>query len=139
MLTLSFNFNWGATLVAAVLGFVLGNFWHHKKAFGKIWVEGHGLKPDHAQGFNFAIMFGLTLLLFLVAAVGLSTLYFNFLQDINALQGFIVGALIALFFSATSFGVTYIFLRKSLKVWLVDAMYYVFAYGLMGLLISIWK
>ena len=62
---LSFDVNWLAVLVAAVVAFVLGGFWYSDALFGKQWRKGGGIsdaevKKEKKKGLNFMLpnMFG---------------------------------------------------------------------------------
>lgn len=43
------NVNWVAVIVGAVLAYALGWLWYSPKLFGKKWMEGIGITPDHNE------------------------------------------------------------------------------------------
>lgn len=131
--------NWWSILVAAFVGFGLGSIWHSKILFNKAWMKGHELKPNHAEGSNFLMLFGLTFIAFVVIAFGMQFLMHHLLGQILWYQGIVFGLFLSLFFVATTFGITFLFLRKSFTIWLVDAFYYIVAFALMGWILAAWN
>lgn len=131
--------NWISVIVAAIVGFGLGSLWHNKIMFGKAWMEEHALKPNHAEGTNFPLVFGLTFLQFIIIALGMEILMSAFLPDIQWFQGIAFGAFLSIFFVATTFGISFLFLKKSFKIWLIDAFYYIVSFVLMGWILAAWN
>ena len=39
--------SWAAVVVGAILAYVLGMLWYSPKLFGKAWMKGSGISPDH--------------------------------------------------------------------------------------------
>lgn len=123
-----------AVLVAALSGFVIGGLWYGP-LFGKPWMAASGMtKEKGAQG-NPVLIFGLAFVLNLVIAIGLSSL-------LNGQGGWLLGLhegfAAGLFFVATALGVIYLFERRPLKHFLVNAAYQVVAFAVMGAIIGAW-
>lgn len=133
------NINWLATLVATLGAFMLGALWHSKLLFSDSWVKEHALTPDHATGANMGLIFGLTFLQFFVGALIFEILIQNHFPEIGIFHGILLGLFIGLGWIGTAFGVSYLYLRKSLKIWMIDAGYYVVGYMIMGLVLAAWK
>ena len=126
--------NWLAVIAVLVLSFALGALWH-SVLFKKAWTEDSGTiygKDNHG---NPALIFGLTAVLHLIAIVGLAILTG---KNSTAFDGFLNGLLISIVFISTSIGVTYIFVGRSFRLFLIDAGYYVVFLSLAGLILGAW-
>jgi hypothetical protein len=128
--------NWLAVIVATISSFVLGGLWYSKALFGNAWMQEVGLTEEAVKNANMAKTFGGTLILQLVAAIALSAFLGN---GGSWTEGLHTGILIGLFWVATSYGVTYLFEQRSLRLWLINAGYYVVLYALIGTIIGAWK
>ncbi|MDQ3101394.1 MAG: DUF1761 domain-containing protein, partial [Bacteroidota bacterium] len=60
------------------------------------------------------------------------------LSQVTWQVGLYHGLLIGLFFVATSMGINYLYQRKSLKLWAIDAGYQVCFMGLIGAILGAW-
>ena len=60
--------NWIAIVVAAVASFLLGGLWYSPALFGKAWQREVGLTDEQMKNSNMVKIFGLTLILCLLAA-----------------------------------------------------------------------
>lgn len=134
------NVNFLAVIVAALAAFALGAVWY-TALFGKRWQKEVGLSDEQLkQGAHMGRIYGTTLLLTLLMGLGLAYIWHN--EDpasLNWQVGLYHGLLIGLFFVATSMGINYLYQRKSLALWLIDAGYQVVFLGLMGAIIGAWR
>ena len=122
--------NWIAVLGAALAGFVIGGLWYGP-LLGKAWQAESGLSDEAMKNANMPKIFGLTFVLNLIASCILGHVMATSGHPglhISAMIGFGVG----LGFVATSIGVNYLFARKSLKLFLIDAGYWTVVYTAMG-------
>jgi hypothetical protein len=84
-------------------------------------------------------IFGTTLVLTFVMALGLAMVWHT--EDMSSLTwqvGLLHGLLIGLCFVATSMGINYLYQRRSLTLWLIDAGYQVCFLGLQGAILGAW-
>jgi len=126
---------WLAVIAATVAAFMLGGLWYAKALFGYVWMQEVGLNEEAVNSANMPKVFGSTFVLQLLAAIALSA----FLgADSNWLEGLHTGLWIGLFWVATAYGVTYLFEQRSLRLWLINAGYYVVLYAVMGTIIGAW-
>lgn len=127
--------NYWAVLVAAVAGFFLGGLWYSPALFYKPWLRAAGLNEEQLRHGNMAKIFGVSLLLQLVAAFVLA-LFIGAEADIafGATAGFMVGAA----WVVTAFGVVYLFERRPLVLLLINGGYNVVVYSLMGAILGAW-
>jgi hypothetical protein len=133
------HINFFAVVVATVCAFFLGFIWY-SFLFGKRWMKELGLnEADLKKGANMGMIFGTTLVLTFVMCIGLAMLWHA--EDIDTLTwqvGLLHGLLIGLFFVATSTAINYLYQRKSLVLWAIDAGYQVCFLALMGAILGAW-
>ena len=95
-----------------------------------------GLTEEKLKQANMVKIFGLSFLLTLI-------IYFNlaaFLgRDAGFVWGMTAGALAGIGWVAASLGVLYLFERKSLKLFLIDAGYQAVTYTVAGAIIGVWQ
>lgn len=127
--------NYWAVLVAAVASFFLGGLWYSPALFYKPWLRAAGLNEEQLRHGNMPKIFGVSLLLQLVAAFVLA-LFIGAEADIafGATAGFMVGAA----WVVTAFGVVYLFERRPLVLLLINGGYNVVVYSLMGAILGAW-
>lgn len=128
--------NWLAVIVATVTAFILGAVWYSKALFGNAWMQEVGLTEEAVKNVNMARTFASTFLLQIIAAIALSAFLGS---GSNWQEGLQTGLWIGLFWVATAYGVTYLFEQRSLRLWLINAGYYVAFYALMGSIIGALK
>jgi hypothetical protein len=127
--------NYAAVLVAAVLAFVIGGAWYSPALFGKTWQRETGLSDAQLQAGNPAKIFGLSFVLALAAAF----VFAMFLGPKPALGlALPAGAMAGIAWVSTSFGINYLFERKSLTLFLVNAGYHTLQFTTMGLVLGLW-
>ena len=125
--------DWLAVVAAAISAFILGGAWYSKALFGNAWMQEVGLTEEAVNSANMAKVFGTTFVLQVLAAIALSA----FLgAGSNWLEGLHTGLWIGLFWVATAYGVTYLFEQRPLRLWLINAGYYVVLYALTGTIIG---
>ena len=78
----------------------------------------------------------LAFLLSLIAAL-VFAVFLSHGPDLDWLMGLAAGATVGLFWVATSFGISYLFEGKSLKLWLINAGYHTMQFTLYGLVIGL--
>jgi hypothetical protein len=121
--------NWVAIPVAAFAGFVIGGLWYGP-LFGKAWMkERHLTDADLTRG-NMVLIYGTTFLLSVVSAFFLGHLLAHFAPDAQRTMMLATG--IALGFIIPALGINYLFSRMSLKLFLIDAGYWLIFYAAMG-------
>lgn len=129
------EFNILAVLTAAAASFVLGGLWYSPMLFGKAWQRQTGLSDEQLRGGNMALIFGLSFVLSLAAAL----VFAMFLGPRPPLAlGLGAGASAGLFWVSSSFGINYLFERKSLKLFLINAGYHTLQFTLIGLILALW-
>ena len=126
--------NWIAVVVAALASFLLGGLWYSPVLFGKAWQRETGLSDEKLKQGNTAKIFGLSFVLALLAAWNFA----NFLGPRPSLVfGTAVGASAGLLWVASSFGINYLFERKSLKLFLINGGYHTLQFAIIGLVLAL--
>lgn len=127
--------NWPAVAVVTVLSFVLGAFWH-SVLFKKTWTKDSGSIYNDSNHGNPLVIFGLSGLLHLIAVVALAAFIGS---SAGALSGFFSGLILSVVWVSTSIAVTYIFVGRTLQLFLIDAGFYVVFYSMAGLILGAWQ
>lgn len=128
------EFNVWAVLLAAVASFVLGGLWYSPALFGKAWQRETGLTDERLAKGNMALIFGLAFLLCLLAAC----VFAMFLGPRPSMAlGFGAGFSAGLCWVASSFGVNYLFERRSVKLFLINGGYHTLQFTLIGVILSL--
>lgn len=125
--------NWLAVILAAVTAFVIGALWYSKKAFGNAWMLEVGLTDETVGRGNAPLTFGGTFILQLVAAAALA---FFLGSGSDWLIGLQAGLLVAVCWIATAYGITYFFEQRSLRLYMINAGYYLVLFAVMGTIIG---
>ncbi len=132
-----FDVNWIAVIVAALSGFLIGGLWYGP-IFGKSWQVESGVSDEMAQAGNMPMIFGLTFLLNLFSAFVLAHVLMTYATPALGTTIMIAGG-IALGFIIPAIGINYLFSRKSLKLFMIDAIYWLVAYSIMGLIFTLFS
>lgn len=129
-------FNIWAVLVAALSTFLIGGLWYSPALFGKAWMRENGFTEESMKGGNMVKIFGLAFLLGIVAAINLA-MFMGPENDpaMGAMWGFLAG----FGWVATFVGTHYLFERRSLRLFLINAGYSVVALTIMGVILAAWK
>jgi hypothetical protein len=124
--------NYLAIVLAALSTFILGGLWYSPAVFGKAWMKENGFTEEDLKKGNMAKIFGLAFVLGLISAINLA-MFIGPEKDIilGAAYGFAAG----FGWVATFVGTHYLFERKSLKLFLINAGYSVVALTVMGVII----
>jgi hypothetical protein len=133
----SMSFNYLAILAATVSTFVLGGLWYSPVLFGRAWMREMGFTDESlkAKG-NVGLIMSMSFLLELVMAFNLAA----FLGPKATLAfGLFAGAAAGFGWVALAFGVTYLFERKSLCLFFINAGYHGVAFTLMGAILGAWR
>lgn len=129
------EFNIWAVLAAGAASFVLGGLWYSPALFGKAWQREAGLSDERLKNGNMALIFGLAFVLSVVAAF----VFAMFLGPRPPLAlGLGAGSSAGLCWVASSFGINYLFERKSLKLFLINGGYHTLQFTLIGLILALW-
>lgn len=130
------TFNYLAILTATISAFVLGGLWYSPLMFGSAWMREMGFTEEalKAKGDVGRIM-GVSFVLELIMAINLAAFIG---PKVSLSFGAFAGAAAGFGWVALSFGVTYLFERKSLCLFFINAGYHGVAFTLMGAILGAW-
>mgnify|MGYP001818808470 CR=1 FL=1 len=127
--------NWLAVIVAAASAFLLGGLWYSPALFGKAWLQASGLTEEDAQSGHPGKVYGLSFLLALLGSAALALLLGPAPVLLHAVGvGFVAGFALV----AGSFGINYLFERKSGKLLLINGGYHTVQYTIVGIILGLW-
>lgn len=129
------NANLLAIFVAALSGFLVGGIWYGP-LMGKAWMKEHGFTAEDMGGTNVMMLYGATFVLSLISAFFLGHMLAHF-GEMSLRSTMMISIGVALGFIATAIGINYLFSRKSLKLFFIDAGYWIFFYAAMGLVFAL--
>ncbi len=127
--------NWLAVVVATFVAFALGGLWYSKALFGNTWLEEVGLTEEAINNANMAKTFGGTFVLQLLATIALAT---TLSADSTWMDGLQNGLLISVLWIATAYGITYLFEQRSIRLFFINAGYYVVLFAISGSILGAW-
>jgi hypothetical protein len=128
--------NWLAVIAAAISTFALGGLWYSPAMFFKAWQRGAQLTDDQLQkGGHPGKIYGGAFVLSLIAAA-VFALFIGPKPDLGfaTAAGFAAG----LCWVAASFGINYLFERKTFTLFLVNGGYHTVQFTLFGLIFGLW-
>ncbi|MEZ5514421.1 MAG: DUF1761 domain-containing protein [Steroidobacteraceae bacterium] len=127
--------NWWAAVAAGVASWVVGALWYSALLFGKAWQREVGLDDAQVAAGNMTVILGGSLILSVVAAM-----VFAMFLGAKPAFGFATGAGFAagVFWVAASFGINYLFARRSLKLWFIDGGYHATQFTVIGAVLGLW-
>jgi hypothetical protein len=129
------EFSLWAVLVAALASFLLGGLWYSPLLFAKVWQREAGLSDEQLQNANMGLIFGLAFVLCAIA----SLVFALFLGPRPPLAlGLGAGFAAGLCWVTASFGINYLFERRSLKLFLINGGYHTLQFTLIGLILALW-
>ena len=127
--------NYFAVLVAALSAFVIGGLWY-SVLFAKPWMVENGFDEEKLKNSNMGMIIGGSFIFSLIISFVL-VLFLG--PERDAAFGATAGFMAGLFWVATAMGITYLFERKSIKLFLINAGYHVITFTIMGLILGMWK
>ena len=128
--------NWIAVALCGVSSLLLGGLWYSPALFARSWQTAAGLSDEQARSGNMAMIFGGAFLLSLVAAA-VFAMFLGTQMSVGAATaaGFVAG----LCWVAASYGISYSFERRPLKLWLINGGYHTLQFTLFGLILSLMR
>jgi hypothetical protein len=128
--------NYLAVLAAAVSAFLIGGVWFSPALFGNAWIKATGLSAQTLAKRNMPMVFGVAFLLCAIMSFNLAAFLAG---PPNLAWGITAGALAGIGWVAASFGVTYLFEMRSMRLFLINAGYHAVTFMVMGGILGIWK
>ena len=129
------DFDWVAIGTAALSVFLLGAVWYGP-LFGKRWQALVGLNDEQVKSAPMLSVLGGSFVLSLIAAM-VFALFLGPDPELGFALG--AGASAGLCWVAASFGINYLFERRSAKLLLINGGYHTLQYTLIGLILGAWR
>ncbi len=124
------NINWLAVLLAALASFIVGGLWY-SVLFAKVWQREAGVTDEQLKHGTVRVFVG-SFLLAAVMAVVLAVFIGSGGAGFGALAGLATGAA----WVAAALGVNYLFERRSLMLFAINASYNIVTFTAMGAIIG---
>lgn len=128
--------NYLAVFVSALTSFLIGGLWYSPVMFSNAWMKENGFKEEDLKDANMAKIFGTSFVLALIIAFNLAA-FIGSKSDLSF--GLFAGFAAGFGWVAMSLGITYLFERKSFKLFLINAGYHIVTYTIMGGILAVWK
>jgi hypothetical protein len=126
--------NWIAIIAAGISAFLLGGLWYAPPFFGKAWQAAAGLTDEQLAAGSAVKIFGIAAILSVVAA-GVFSMFLGPKPELGFAIG--AGASAGLCWVGATLGILYLFERRSLKLWLINAGYATIQFTLYGVVLSL--
>lgn len=128
--------NWFAIIASTLLSFVVGSMWYSPILFGKLWQREAALSDDKLKNGNMGLIFGGAFILIFISMFNLA-MFLGPKADLSF--GVMAGFLTGFGWVATSIGVLYLFERRSVKLFFINAGYHIICFTASGAIIGVWK
>lgn len=123
-----------AVLVTGLTGFIIGGLWYGP-LFSKPWMQASGVQTGNMTTAQSVRLFASAYVLNVIIAIGLAFLIGH---PGSLLGGAHTGFFVGLMFIATAIGVIYLFERRPLKLFFINAGYQVVNATVMGAVLGVW-
>ncbi|MHA7290730.1 DUF1761 domain-containing protein [Arthrobacter sp. MDT3-24] len=127
---MAININWLAVLLAALASFIVGGLWY-SVLFAKVWQREAGVTDEQLKHRTVRVFVGS----FLLAAV-MAVVLAAFIGDGGAGFGALAGLATGAAWVAAALGVNYLFERRSLMLFAINASYNIVTFTAMGAIIG---
>ncbi len=131
--------NYLAIIVSTLAGgMALGSIWYSPSVFGKLWQKLTGLKDsDINKKDAYKGYIGATILTF-ISAWALAILE-HLMTIVHWIEGLNFGLFVGLLLVSTSWLVNYLFEKRPLKLWKINAGYATFNLAIMSVILAVWR
>ena len=129
------NVNFVGVVISAVVAMVLGFIWYIP-LFGKQWTALTGMTQEQMQSGAGPMGYAIQFVAAVIAAYALA-LFIRPLEIVSLFGGLKLGLLVGVGFVATAFAGNYMFGKRSLNLYLIDAGYQVVVLAVMGAILGL--
>jgi hypothetical protein len=129
--------NYLAVIAAALIQFVLGYFWYSKAMFADSWTKEVGLKDsDFKNGLGMKYIMPITVVLYFFISLVLAMIIGSGAELSSAVN---MAVIIGLGLISALTGIHYLYERRSLRLFIINAGYNVFGLILAAIILSLWQ
>lgn len=125
---------YGAIVVAALAGFVVGALWFAPFAFGKAWQKEVGITDADAQSANMPMIFGLSFILSIIMAFALRLVQ----VEPGLIPGMTAGLVAGIGFVSTAICMNMLFERRSGRLMAITCGHHIASLVVMGAILGAW-
>jgi hypothetical protein len=125
-----------AVLTAGLSSMILGALWYSPVLFGNAWMRESGMTAEKAASANMGRTMSLA---FLLSVLGAAVFAMFLGPTTTPAFGLAVGFAAGLCWVAGSYGINYLFERRSAKLFLINGGYHTLQYTLIGLILGVWR
>jgi hypothetical protein len=127
--------SWLGAILGGVAFFAFGALWYGP-LFGKQWMAATGVTEESARESNLALIFGGTLVMEIVAGIGLAAIIGNSGEDPTIGSAVVTGLLVSLLIAVPVLVVQSLYERKQPVLFALNAGYNVVGFVIMGAIIG---
>lgn len=133
--------NWPAIAVAALAYFVLGALWYSKALFAKRWIADLKIdvnNPDAKKGMGMMFVGSFVLMFLQCMAIAILAERMG-IRGAGWMSGLKLGAFTGICFCSATIGVNYLYEKKPLSLFLINAGYAIVGNIIAGIVICSWE
>ena len=134
------SLNYLAIIVGVVINQVLGAAWY--RTWGKPWMAAAGITSEDIDAMKGTAQQWVPYVVAIASALIFTFVLALLIQGMDAngaVEGLILGLLVAVGFIATSYATTYSFEGRSLRLFLINIGYPLVSYAVIGILLAVWQ
>jgi hypothetical protein len=128
--------NWLAVVAATTAAFLLGGLWYSRSMFGNAWMQEVGLSAESIARTSLRSALAGAAALQFVSATALAVFLGPGSTWLIGLQS---GLIVGVCWLATSYGITYLFERRTFRLFGINAGYYVVVFATTATIIGAWS
>ncbi len=132
-----YELNWIAIVIATAAGFAVNAAWYSDTLFGKQWKKSIGLKKKDEKKPGFELILVLSFITTLITSAGLAVLI-DVLNVSGALNGVLLGVLVAFAFIVTTCGMHELFERRPFTHFAVTSVGNILTLAAIGAILAVW-
>ena len=125
--------SWLAVLLCGVATLLIGGLWYSPLLFARAWQNEAGVSDEALRSGSMPLRFGGAFLLGMLAGA-VFALFIG--TEMGLAQATAAGAAAGIAWVAASFGVNYLFERRSLRLWLINGGYHAVQFIAFGAIIG---
>ena len=134
------SLNYLAIIVGVIINQVLGAAWY--RTWGKPWMTDVGITMEDVEAMKGTSQQWLPFVVAIASALIFTFVLALLIQGMDAngaVNGLLLGLLVAVGFIATAFATTYSFEGRSLRLFLINIGYPLISYAVIGILLAAWQ
>jgi hypothetical protein len=130
--------HWLAVIIAGVAGFMVGGIWYGA-LFSKAWMAARGVTPESVDKSNATTLFAITAVLDVVMAFFMDHVLGTYNPSPDFSLTLMIAGGLALGFVIPAMLVNYLYQQATVKLMLIDAGHWFFAFVAMGAVLALMR